>query len=88
MAKGNIKRILDVELFTMLNIAFVLFLLIIVLVRNQVIDIDYVSTLIQYMRGYDYLILYLILALMSWLISGMFARNLFKKTAIGTYREE
>ena len=88
MAKGNIKRILDVELFTMLNIAFVLFLLIIVLVRNQVIDIDYVSTLIQYMRGYDYLILYLILALMSWLISGIFARNLFKKTAIGTYREE
>ncbi|MDO4869292.1 MAG: ABC transporter ATP-binding protein [Bacillota bacterium] len=88
LAKGSIKRILDVELFTVMNIAFVLFLLIVVLVRNQIIHIDYVSTLIQFMRGYDYAILYVILAVMVWLISGIFSRNLFKKTAIGTYREE
>ena len=72
----------------MLNIAFAIFLLAVLLVSNHIIDIEYVSTLIKYMHGYDYVILYAILVVMSWLISEIFARGLFKRTAIRTYREE
>lgn len=36
----------------------------------------------------DYVILYAILMFMAYLISGKFARSLFRKTAMGTFREE
>lgn len=88
LAKRNIVRILQVELFTVLDIAFILFLITMLLVRNHVINIDYVSTLIQYMHWYDYVILYVIVGFMSWLISWIFAHRLYRKTAIMAYREE
>ena len=40
------------------------------------------------MRLSDYVILYAVLIIMGYLISGKFSRNLFKKTAMGSYREE
>ena len=40
------------------------------------------------MHVYDYVILYAILVLMSWLISRMFAHRLFRKAAIVAYKEE
>lgn len=88
LTKRSIRRILDVELFTVLNIAFGIFLIAVILVRCHVIDIEYVSTLIQYMHVYDYIILYAILVFMSWLIALMFAGRLFRKTAIRVYKEE
>ena len=88
LTKRSIRRILDVELFTVLNIAFGIFLIAVILVRCHVIDIEYVSTLIQYMHVYDYIILYAILVFMSWLIAVLFADRLFRKTAIRVYKEE
>ncbi|MBR0128154.1 MAG: ATP-binding cassette domain-containing protein [Firmicutes bacterium] len=88
ISKRSIARMIDLELFIVLNIAFAIFLLAVLLVSNHIIDIEYVSTLIKYMHGYDYVILYAILVVMSWLISEIFARGLFKRTAIRTYREE
>ena len=88
VSKRSIVRILDVELFTVLNIAYLIFLITVLLVSSRVIDIEYVSTLIKYMHVYDYVILYAILVVMSWLISEIFARGLFKRTAIASYREE
>ncbi len=88
ISKRGIVKMIGVELFIVLNIAFAVFLLTVLLVSDHIIDIEYVSTLIKYMHVYDYVVLYVILVIMSWLISELFARGLFKKTAIGAYREE
>nr|WP_305146574.1 ATP-binding cassette domain-containing protein [Anaerovorax odorimutans] len=88
LAKKNIRRILDVELFAIVNIAFGLFLIAVLLVNYDVIRVEYLKTLIEYLKVTDYIILYAVLLVMSYLISGKFARNLFKKTAMGSFREE
>lgn len=88
LEKRGIRRILDVELFTILNIAYALFLTLILLVNYDVLQVAYLKTLIEYMSVPDYAILYGVLLVMSYLISGKFARKLFKKTAMGSYREE
>ncbi|MCC2865391.1 ATP-binding cassette domain-containing protein [Anaerovorax odorimutans] len=88
LAKKNIRRILDIELFAIVNIAFVLFLIVVLLVNYNVIQVEYLKTLIEYLKVTDYVILYAVLFVMSYLISGKFARSLFKKTAMGSFREE
>ena len=88
MSRRDIRRILDVELFVVINIAFALFVAVVLLVVAGVIDVAYIRTLIEYMRIGDYAVLYVVLAAMGYLISGKFSRNLFRKTAMGAYREE
>ncbi|MCI7303511.1 MAG: hypothetical protein MR704_17550, partial [Clostridia bacterium] len=88
LAKKNIRRILDIELFAIVNIAFGLFLIVVLLVNYNVIQVEYLKTLIEYLKVTDYVILYAVLFVMSYLISGKFARSLFKKTAMGSFREE
>ena len=88
MAKKNIRRILDVEMLLIVNIAYVLFLAFAVMVSRGFIDVEYMRNLVEYLTIRDYVILYAVLMLMAYLISGKFARSLFKKTAMGTYREE
>ena len=88
MTKRNIRRILDVELFVVINIAYAIFIAVVALVNLDVINVEYIRTLVEYMRLSDYVILYAVLIIMGYLISGKFSRNLFKKTAMGSYREE
>lgn len=88
LARKNIRRILDVEMFTVINIAFALFLAVVILVNTGIIHVEYIRTLVEYLKVTDYVILYAILVLMGYLISGKFARSLFKKTAMGSFREE
>ena len=88
LARKNIRRILDVEMFTVINIAYMIFLAVVVLVNMGVIHVEYVRTLVEYLQVTDYVILYAILIVMGYLISGKFARSLFKKTAMGSFREE
>lgn len=88
LAKKSIRRILDIELFTVLNIAYGLFLAGVLLLKYGSLQAGPVNALLEYMGPEDYVILYGVLAAMSYLISGKFARKLFKKTAMGSYREE
>lgn len=88
LARKNIRRILDVEMFTVINIAYAVFLAVVVLVNTGIIHVEYLRTLVEYLHVADYVILYAIMALMGYLISGKFARSLFKKTAMGSFREE
>ena len=87
MAKKNIRRILDVEMILVVNLAYALFLGGVALVKLGGVRVAYLIKLIQYMDVIDYVILYVILLAMAYLISGKFARHLFKKTAMSTYRE-
>ena len=79
MTKRNIRRILDVELFVVINIAYAIFIAVVALVNLDVINVEYIRTLVEYMRLSDYVILYAVLIIMGYLISGKFSRNLFKK---------
>lgn len=88
MARNNIRRIMDVELFVIVNIAFGLFIGFIILVNCNVLDVEYIRNLVQFMEVTDYILLYAVLIFMSYLISGKFVRKMFKKTAMGAYREE
>lgn len=88
LAKRNIRRIMDVELFVIVNIAYGLFLFVIKLIDLGIVHIEYLQNLMKYMGVSDYLLLYLVLIVMSYLISGRFVRKMFKKTAMGSFREE
>ncbi len=88
LARKNIRRILDVEMFTVINIAYAVFLAVVALVNTGIINVEYIRTLVEYLHVTDYLILYAILIIMGYFISGKFARSLFKKTAMGSFREE
>ena len=91
LAKKHIRRIMDIELITVATIAYAIFLAFAALVKGHVINaefMDYILNLVEYMQIHDYVLLYVIIVFMSFLISGKFARGLFKKTALGTFREE
>lgn len=88
LARKSIRRILDIELFTIMNIAYGLFLAAVLLVYCDIVQVEALKTLLEYMRITDYILLYAVLVAMSWLISGKFAGKLFRKTAMGSYREE
>lgn len=91
LARKNIRRIMDIELVTVTNIAYIIYLALIALIKKHILHgeyIDYISTMVEYMEIKDYVILYVVLLIMALLISGKFARSLFRKTALGTFREE
>ncbi len=88
LGKGATKRILDIELFAIVNIAYALFLILVALVYRGVINIDYILELTDYLRLGDYITLYGILVVLMFLISTKFANKLFKKSAMESYRGE
>ena len=88
LAKKQIRRIMDVELFVIVNIAYALFLGFVFIVKQGLVPVEYIVNLTQYMQAGDYAILYVVLIIMSYMISGKFVRKMFKKTAIGSFREE
>ena len=82
------KRLLDIELLTVINIAYILFLILVILVKKGTVHWNYVKNLTEYLTIIDYIVVYILLVFMSWLISNRFARKLFKQSAMNTYREE
>ena len=86
--KENTKRILDIELFTVVTIAYGLVLGMLTLINRKVIDIPYVKSMVEYLTAGDYIILYAVLLFMAFLLSRRFAKRLFKKSAMVTFREE
>ena len=58
------------------------------LVKYDVINIRMISNTLKYLKIRDYILMYLILIIMSYLISTRFSMKLFKKSAMNSYREE
>lgn len=82
------KNLLDIELFTVFNLAYISFLTFVYLVRNKIIVYQPIKELTDFFSLKDYIVLYIILLFMSYLIANRFAKKLFKKSAMKTYREE
>lgn len=84
----NVKKILDIELFINSSLAYLSFIIFIVLNSKNIINIAFVQNLIKYLSLREYIVMYIILIIMSMLISRRFSRKIFKKSAIKTYNEE
>ena len=84
----HIKKILDIELFTNSSIAYLFYIALTILVKYKIIYVESIANIIDYLKLYDYIIMYIILVLISYLISTRYARKIFKKSAMKTYREE
>ena len=87
MAQKHMRRVLDVEMILIVNMAYLIFLGFIVLVKSGGARVSYIINLIQYMNITDYIVLYVVLMIMAYLISGKFSKHLFRKTAMNTFRE-
>ena len=82
------KSLLKIELLTVSNLMFFLSMLSLVLQHYKYYSIAFIDTILKYLDYKDYLILYVIITLMSYLISVRFSRRLFKNSAMKTIREE
>lgn len=84
----SVKRILDIELFVNSSLAYVAMVILINLAKMNIINLEYVSRLTSYVSIKEYVLMYVILVVMSRLISRRFAKKLFKNTTISNYNEE
>lgn len=84
----DVKRILEIELFINSTISYCALLLFIYSVKINLVKIEYISKLINFLSIKEYVLMYIILIVIARLISINFARKLFKNTAINTYNEE
>ncbi len=82
------KSLLNIELLTISHLSYIIFVIFILLVKNSVINVGYITKLSNYIKIDDYIFLYVILILMTFLIGNRYSRKLFKNTVMNTYREE
>ena len=82
------KHLLIIELFTIANLAYWLYIGVIFLQYKGIINVNHFASIVEYMRYKDFAILYLILMVIAYLISLRYARKLFQKSTIKTYNEE
>lgn len=86
-SKKVCKRILDIELLTIANVSYIIFVGFLVLVHYEYIPINYLRDLIAYISVSEYILIYIIMMLMTQLISNKFSKALFKKSAMKTFSE-
>ena len=86
VALKSMKQILNIELLTITNIAYIIFLTISLLLKNNIIPNTLTS--FRFLLLKDYIIIYIITIIMSLLISNRFTSKLFKSSMMNVYREE
>lgn len=84
----NTKRILDIELLINSSLAYITYIGFILLIKNDILNITFIKNIVEYLNMGDYILMYIILILMSYLISTRFSSKIFKKSAMKSYREE
>ena len=82
------KQLLDIELFITATLAYCLFMAVIGLVHMDVINIELLTSMVEYLTPGNYVLMYFITIGLSYMISTRFARNIFQNSVMSTYREE
>ena len=82
------KTLLILELLNITNLVYAVFLVVSLLVKSDVIVSNYLSGILFYINLKEYIILYLVLNMMSYLISSRYSRKIFKSSVITTYNME
>lgn len=86
--KGNCSNLLKTELFVVFNLAFGLCMGVLALTKMEIIKSAYLQQLVDFLKGPDLIVLYVVLCAMAILLATRYARQLFKKTAMNAYKEE
>ena len=84
----EVKRLLQIELLNVTNIVYLVFLVVSLLIKNDIIVSGSIKNMLFYINLKEYVIVYLILSLMSYLTSSRYSRKIFKRSVITTYNEE
>ena len=84
----EVKRLLQIELLNVTNIVYLVFLVISLFIKNDIIVSESIKNMLFYINLKEYVIVYLILSLMSYLTSSIYSRKIFKRSVITTYNEE
>lgn len=84
----EVKRLLQIELLNVTNIVYLVFLVISLFIKNDIIVSESIKNMLFYINLKEYIIVYLILSVMSYLTSGRYSRKIFKRSVITTYNEE
>ncbi len=87
-SKKVARQLLIIELFIVANIAYFAFDLCIYLNSTGVIKNSMLLTINEYLTFNDYTLIYIILVILSFLISEKYAAKIFKKSVMNSYREE
>lgn len=87
-SKNVCRELLIIELFIVSNIAYFLFVFILFLERIGIFSWEFLTLVNNYLLFSDYLLLYVIISLMSILVSVKYSKKLFKVSVMNAYREE
>lgn len=87
-SRDTIKKLISIELYSIFHLTFILVIAFAILVETKVLSIPSLYETLRYLSIKDYLIIYLLLLIMSALISRRYAKKLFKSSAMKAYREE
>ena len=87
-SKRVINSLISIELFIICNLSYFLYVLCVKLYELDYLKIDFFKNVSKYFTLNDYLIIYILIVLMSFLLSQKYASWLFKDTAMNVYREE
>ena len=82
------KQLLTIELFVVSNLAYALVYGGIYAIMNGYIEINKLVNFVSYLETKDFVILYIVICIISLLISHKYGNKLFEKSAMDTYRQE
>lgn len=86
--KGDCSNLIKVEVITVANIAFLICMGLVALVKAGFIHVNYLIQIVGFLNPVDCVIIYVVIIAMSILLAGRYSKALFKKTAMNAYKEE
>ena len=87
-SKSVINSLISIELFLICNLSYFLYVLCVKLYEIDYLTINMFKDVSKYFSITDYFVIYILIVLMSFLLSQKYASWLFKDTAMNIYREE
>ncbi len=87
-SKNICRQLLIIELFVVSNISYFIFIITAELNKTDLLNVKFIDQINTYFKLNDYVVLYLIIGIISLLISLRYSSNLFKNSVMTTYREE
>ena len=82
------KSLLNIELLVLVNISYLIFVIFLMFVKSSIINNSLLNELSTFMNFTNYGVIYIIVIIMSLLITMRYSRKLFNDSAMNSYREE
>lgn len=87
-SKKVIKGLISIELYTIYHLSFFSLVILAILTNKKIVSISFIEAITANLSNREFIIIYLILLMMSILLSFTYSRKLFKTSAMKAYHEE